>query len=464
MIEIAVIQQVVNERGKFMDTAQKKLLKDSGTQFIRILWCDNANIIRAKAVHIDHLEDCIKNGINITAAQQALPVMQDAVVPETGLGPVGEVRLMPDWSTLKILPYAGNHAQAISDMIVGATREIWAHCPRGFLRRQIEKLAGRDLRLEAVFENEFYLLRRNETGNLVPADDTVFCATGSMNQHAAFVADLAEALTAQGLDVVNYYPESGPGQQEMNIHHAEALKAADNQIVFRETVRGVSIRHGLVASFLPKIFEDKAGSGCHINFSLWREGKNVSGDAGQTDGISTEAGAFVAGVLDHLAALTAITIPSINSYRRIRPHFWAGAFRAWGYQNREAAVRVCKNDMETQAARFEFKTADATTNPYLALGALIAAGINGMMRGLILPEEVAMDPGLMPEGERKDKGIDLLPQDLGEAIGELRKDEVLLSAMGGDLARSFVAVRQKEWEALKELSLEEEVRLLVERY
>ena len=430
-----------------MDTAQKQLLSDAGTQFIRILWCDNANIIRAKAVHTHHLEDCIKNGINITVAQQALPVMHDTVVPETGLGPVGEVRLMPDWSTLTILPYAGKHAQVISDMIVGATRKIWEHCPRGFLRRQIEKLAAKDLRLKAVFENEFYLLRRNETGDLVPADDTVFCATGSMNQHAAFVDDLAEALTAQGLDVVNYYPESGPGQQEMNISYTEALKAADNQIIYRETVRGVSIRHGLVASFLPKIFEDKAGSACHINFSLWRDEENVSGEAGQTDGISPEAGAFIAGVLDHLTALTAITIPSINSYRRIRPHFWAGAFRSWGYQNREAAVRVCKNDAETQAARFEFKTADVTTNPYLALGALIAAGLDGMERGLILPEEVTMDPGRMPEGERKDKGIDLLPQDLGEAIEALRKDDVLLNAMEGDLARSFVAVRQKEWEA-----------------
>jgi glutamine synthetase len=447
-----------------MDAAQKQLLKDAGAKFIRILWCDNANIIRAKAVHIDHLEGCIKNGINITIAQQALPVMHDVVVPETGLGPVGEVRLMPDWSTLTILPYAAKQAQVVSDMIVGATRKIWKHCPRGFLRRQIKKLAEKDLRFKAVFENEFYLLRRNETGNLVPADDTVFCATGSMNQHAAFVDDLAEALTTQGLDVVNYYPESGPGQQEMNIHYTEALKAADNQIIFRETVRGVSFRHGLVASFLPKIFEDKAGSGCHINYSLWREEENISGDARQGDGISPEAAAFTAGVLDHLTALTAITIPSVNSYRRIRPHFWAGAFRAWGYQNREAAVRVCKNDAETQAARFEFKTADATTNPYLALGALIAAGLDGMERGLILPEEVAMDPGLMPEGERKDKGIDLLPQDLGAAIEALCKDEVLLNAMEGELARSFVAVRQKEWEALRELSLEEEVRLLCERY
>jgi glutamine synthetase len=447
-----------------MNEAQKQSLKDAGIKFVRILWCDNANIIRAKAAHINYLESFIENGINITVAQQALPVMYDAVAPKTGLGPVGEVRLMPDWSTLTILPYAEGHAQVLSDMIVGATRKVWSHCPRGFLRRQIEKLAKKGLTFKAVFENEFFLLRRNENGGLGPADETVFCATGSMNQHCAFVNDLAEALIAQGLDVENYYPESGPGQQEMNIRYVDAMRAADHQIIYRETVRGVANRHGLVPSFLPKIYEDKAGAGCHINFSLWREEQNISGDSQQANGISREAGAFVAGILNHLTALTAITIPSKNSFRRIRPHFWAGAFRAWGYQNREAAVRVCKNKAETQAGRFEFKTADATTNPYLALGALIAAGLDGLERNQELPEEVAMDPGLIPEEERNAKGIDLLPQNLGEAIEELRKDEVLLNSMGKDLARSFVAVRQNEWDALKDLSLEEEVKLLVERY
>jgi glutamine synthetase len=168
--------------------------------------------------------------------------------------------------------------------------------------------------------------------------------------------------------------------------------------------------------------------------------------------------------MDHLPALTAVTLPCKNSYRRLLPHSWAGAFRAWGYQNREAAVRVCKDNAETRAARFELKTADATANPYLALGSLIAAGMDGLERNPALPEETAVDPGTVPENERKEKGMDLLPQNLGVAIEKLRGDAVLLDAMGESLAKSFLAVRQNEWEALKDLSLAEELKLLIERY
>ena len=447
-----------------MNEALKQTLKDADTKFVRILWCDNANIIRAKAAHVDYLEEYIDNGVGITVAQMALPVMYDSVVAETGLGPVGEVRLMPDWSTLTILPYAKGHAQVLSDMIISETGKVWAHCPRGFLRRQIGRLEKMGLMLKAVFENEFFLLRRNAEGALEPADNTVFCATGSMNLHRALIIDLADALIAQGLEVEGYYPESGPGQQEVNIRYAEAMRAADRQIVYRETVRGEATRHGLIASFLPKIFEDRAGSGCHLNFSLWREGKNISGDPQQATAISPESGAFIAGILDHLPALCALTVPSKTSYRRIQPNFWAGAFRAWGHQNREAAVRVCKNKQGTRASRFEYKTADATANPYIALGALIAAGLDGLSRNLELPEEVTVDPALISEEQRRAGRIDRLPQNLGEALDALRQDSLLLEAMGAELARSYMAVRQHEWDNLKELNLEEEVDLLVERY
>ncbi len=442
----------------------KQALKNAGIKFIRIVWCDNANIIRAKVAHINYLDDLIENGVGITVAQQALPVMSDSVVPETGLGPVGEVRLMPDRSTLTFLPYANGHAQVISDMVVSVTGKRWEHCPRAFLRRQIEKLMDKGLILKAAFENEFFLLRRTAEGALEPTDETVFSATGSINQHQAFINDLTDALNVQGVSVEGYYPESAPGQQEVNVHYADAMRAADQQIIYRETVRGVATQHGIIASFLPKIFEDKAGSGCHINFSFWRKGENISGDPQQSDGIGQEAAAFIAGVLAHLPALAAITIPSKTSYRRIKPHFWAGAFRSWGYQNREAAVRVCANQDGTRASRFELKTADASSNPYLALGSLIAAGLDGLQRNLELPEQVTVDPGLIPEEERRTKGIDLLPQNLGESIKLLHKNEVLLEAMGTALAKSFLAVRQCEWDALKDMSFEEEVALLVERY
>jgi len=139
-----------------MEEDLKQKLKDGGIKFVRILWCDNANVIRAKAAHVDYLEEYIDNGVGITMAQMALPVMYDAVVPETGLGPVGEVRLMPDWSTLTLLPYAPGQAQVLSDMVISATGSVWEHCPRGFLKRQIMALADCGLSLKAVFENEFF--------------------------------------------------------------------------------------------------------------------------------------------------------------------------------------------------------------------------------------------------------------------------------------------------------------------
>jgi glutamine synthetase len=447
-----------------MEEDLKQKLKDTGVKFIRLLWCDNANIIRAKAAHIDYLEEYIDNGVGITVAQMALPVMYDSVVADTGLGPVGEIRLMPDWSTLTMLPFAEGHAQVLCDMIISNTGDVWAHCPRGFLKRQIGRLEKLSLILKAVFENEFFLLRRNDAGELEPSDTTVFCATGSMNLHRALIMDITNSLIAQGLEVEGYYPESGPGQQEVNIRYAEAMQAADRQIVYRETIRGEASRHGLIASFLPKIFEDKAGSGCHLNFSLWRDGKNISGDPHQATAISPVAGAFIAGILDHLPGLCAVTIPSKTSYRRIQPHFWAGAFRAWGHQNREAAVRVCKNKQGTRASRFEYKTADATANPYIALGALIAAGLDGLSRNLELPAEITVDPATIPEAQRKAGKIDRLPQNLEKAIDALREDTVLLEAMGTELAGSYVAVRQHEWDNLKDLKLEEEVDMLVERY
>ena len=447
-----------------MEEALKQSLAEAGIKFIRILWCDNANVIRAKAAHLDYLDEYIDNGVGITMAQMALPVMYDSVVPETGLGPVGEVRLMPDWTTLRILPYAQGQAQVLSDMIISEKSAVWEHCPRGFLKRQIQELEKQGLTLKAVFENEFFLLRKNADGHLVPSDETVFSATGSMNIHGEFINDLADALISQGLEVEGYYPESGPGQQEVNIRYAEAAAAADRQIMYRETVRGVAANHGMIASFLPKLFEDKAGSGCHLNFSLWRNAENISGDDQQATGISRTAGAFISGILAHLTALAAVTVPSITSYRRIRPHFWAGAFVCWGHQNREAAVRVSKNKAGTRANRFELKTVDATANPFIALGAVIAAGLDGLRRNLTLPQEVDADPGLIPEDQRRARGIDLLPQNLGEAIEALRNDEVLQAAMGPELARSYIAVRQYEWDHLKDMSLAEEVALLAERY
>jgi glutamine synthetase len=337
----------------------------------------------------------------------------------------------------------------------------WEHCPREYLREQTRRLADAGFTARAAFENEFFLLRRTGSG-LVPADDTVYAATGSMNLHHAFIAELTAALEALGLEPEFYYPESAPGQQEISIRHAEPLAAADRQITYREAVRGVAARHGYVASFLPKVHESVAGSGCHLNFSVWRASESAMGDARHPTGLSGVARGFVAGVLDHLPGLAAITVPSRNSYRRLQPHFWAGAFVVWGYDNREAAIRVTRGP--AGATRFELKTCDATSNPYLALGAVIAAGLDGVRRGLELPPDVAVDPGHYSEDERRRRGIEPLPRSLGEALEALAADKTLCDSLGPARARAYLAVKRMEWEALRDLSLADEVAMLAERY
>jgi glutamine synthetase len=438
---------------------QLERLDAAAVRWLRIVWCDHASVIRAKAAHRRLLDGGLPDGVGMTVAQQALPVMFDAVAPDSGLSPVGEARLVPDWSTLAVLPWAPGHAQVMGDMRMRGAP--WEHCPREYLRSQVRALAAAGFTARAAFENEFVLLRRTPTG-FAPADDTVYASTGSMNLHHAFVTELTATLETLGLEPEFYHPESAPGQQEISVRHAEPLAAADRQITYREAVRGVAVRHGYVGCFLPKVHESAAGSGCHLNVSLWLGGASAMGDVAHATGMAAPARHFLAGVLEHLPGLAALTVPSRNSYRRLLPHFWAGAFAVWGYDNREAAVRVARGP--AGATRLELKTCDATCNPYLALGALLAAGLDGLRRELELPAEVTVDPGHYSDDERRRRGIERLPQSLGHALGALEADKVLLGSLGAARARAYLAVKRMEWEALRELSLADEVALLAERY
>jgi glutamine synthetase len=447
------------------------LLASDKVRFIRIVWCDNANIIRAKAVHrTSFTPSCMQYGVGISEAQQAVPVMFDAPSGGSGLGPVGEVRLVPDLNTAVLLPYAPGHARVMGDMMKDG--RPWPFCPRDFLKRMISAASQMNLQIQAAFENEFYLLKPipeatadADTGRIfspVPADQTLFAATASMDLQRAVIDDIADALAAQGIMVEQYYPESGPGQQEITIRHTDTLSAADRQIAFRETVKAVAMHHGLRATFMPKPFENQAGSGCHLHLSLWQNGANLIPDG--SGGLSAVARSFTAGILSHLPALMALTTPSINSYRRIRPHCWSGAFRCWGFDNREAAIRVPTHPEIPSPTHLELKTVDASSNPYLALGAVLAAGLDGIRRGMQPPDPVSLDPGILTEAERTALGIDALPTRLGASLEALRKDGALLEALGPDLARAFLAVRQAEWDAMKDWALEEEVALLLDRY
>jgi glutamine synthetase len=321
---------------------------------------------------------------------------------------------------------------------------------RAFLRRMTDALAGRNARLEVAFENEFALAGHDEQGALVPIDRSLCFSTIGMTAAQDYVDALIAALDAQAIPLEQYYAELGHGQQEISTAHRPALRAADEQILVRETIRAVAAGQELVASLAPKPWPEGAGNGCHVHFSLWdlEEDRNRFHDPAAPDGFSTEGRAFLAGVLEHLPGLCGLTAPSFNSYRRIVPQYWAGAYTCWGHDNREAPLRLPSQfrGMEEASTNVELKAADATSNPYLAIGGVIAAGLDGLERGLQPPDPVEVDPATLTDERREALAIRRLPATQAEALDALEADAVLTGALRPVLAASYLAVRRSEWE------------------
>ncbi|HEV8439086.1 MAG TPA: glutamine synthetase family protein [Methylomirabilota bacterium] len=419
--------------------------KSGRIQLVRFLYCGNDSVIRGKACHTRFLDSYLRSGIGLTVAMQSFNML-DQLVPEGSFGPVGEIRLVPDLETLAVLPYAPKSARLLCDMHT-LEGEPWDACPRSFLKRMIERARQAGLTLKSSFENEFSLARR-EGEQYVPLDRSPCFSTIGMDSAAPVMMEIIEALVAQGVYPEQYYAELGPGQQELPVRFADALRAADNQLTVRETARGVALKHGLLASFAPKPFPDQAGNGSHVHWSLWRikDGRNHLHDPRGRYGISEAGYAFIGGVLAHLPALVALTAPSVNSYRRLQPRFWSSAYTAWGPDNREAAVRVpsTRRGLEMESTNLELKPCDPSNNPYLALGGLLAAGLDGIERKLDPGEPALVDPDTLSDAERVRRGIRRLPTSLDAALDELERDEVLCAALGEALAKEYLVVKRSE--------------------
>jgi glutamine synthetase len=420
--------------------------RDAHVRLVRFLYCDNGGIVRGKIVHVDRLAERLRSGIGLTVAMQAMNSL-DQLQPVEGMGPVGEVRLVPDPDTFVVVPYAPGSAVLLVDMM-SHDRRPYPACPRGFLVRMANRLEERGWELRAAVENEFSLARPADDGP-VPIDRSLCFSTVGMTAAHQVADAIVSALGTQGIQIEQYYPELGHGQQELSVAPRPTLAAADAQVLVRETIRGVTAGFGLVASMAPKPWPDVAGNGAHIHFSLWEGERNLFYDSGGRFGLSELALHFLAGILAHLPGLLGLTAPSVNSYQRLVPQHWSSAFTCWGPDNREATVRVPSTfwDAEETSTNLEFKPVDASSNPYLAFGGLIAAGLDGIDRGLQPPDPLLIDPATLNDQERAAAGAGRYPETPLEALGLLSKDDALLDALGEPLARSYLAVRRSEAEA-----------------
>ncbi|OLF15338.1 type I glutamate--ammonia ligase [Actinophytocola xanthii] len=407
-------------------------LRAAGVTMVELSFVDNAGITRVKAVPLSRL--AALDGVGASPCFEAFG-SDDVMVAGRYLGgPDGDLRLVPDLDRLVALSAMPGWAWAPADKLTKDGQPFLA-CQRGFAARQAAAAAERGLSLLMAFEHEWAL---GVTGaeEFRPAFDGPAYGQVRLEQVAAYAAALVGDLTRQGLDVQQFHPEYALAQLELSVAPNDPVGAADDAVLLRHTVRSRSLAHGWRASFAPSVDPDGAGSGGHLHLSVHDDAGNTLADLRPT------GEAFLAGLLRELPALLAIGAGHPASFLRLLPSRWAGIWQCWGHETRETALRMVAGSQQT--ANVELKCFDATANPYLVVGCVIAAGLAGVADDLRLPPPVTGDPALLDDAGRQAAGIRRLPTSASEAADALAASTVLADALGPELHDAIVTVRRAE--------------------
>jgi glutamine synthetase len=397
---------------------------------IRVLFPDLHGVARGKEVPIAEFDHVLDDGLRLCAAVMGTDLRQTPVVG----GDEGYPDLIarPDMTTMATLPWEPATASCLADL-EPAEGGAPIPDPRGALHRAVEDLRAIGLEPFVGPELEFFLLQRDPAGEhgirrRVDHPSMVY-TTGAQADPGGVVREMADALTQLGLEVAAFNHEFMNSQYEINLRHTDALPAADRAFRLKAAVKEIAARHGLVATFMGKPFNDQGGSGTHLHVSLNRDGRNAFDAPGDDHGVSAELGAFTAGVLAHAAGLMAVLNPTINAYRRIQPDSLAPTHANWGWDNRSTYVRIPPE--RGGGTRIEVRVADGAANPYLAIAAVLAAGAHGVRKGLTPPPAAIGPP---------------LPSTLDAALDALEGDPVLCRALGPQIVDTFLAVKRFEIE------------------
>jgi len=416
--------------------------REMNVEFIRLQFTDIFGVLKNVAIPIDQLEKALDGELMFDGSS-----IDGFVRIEES-----DMYLKPDPNTFTIFPWRpheGAVARLICD-IYNPDGTPFEGDPRYVLKRAIARAAEAGYSMNVGPEAEFFLFHTDADGRptLVTHDSAGYFDLTPVDLGENARRDMVLTLEQMGFEVEASHHEVAPGQHEIDFKYADALTTADNIVTFKFVVRTIAQRHGLHATFMPKPVLGINGSGMHCNQSLFSDGRNAFYDPDGKLELSQEAYHYLAGLIAHAASMSAITNPTVNSYKRLVAGYEAPVYVAWSARNRSPLIRVpAKRGAST---RLEMRNPDPSANPYLAIAAMLTAGLDGIARKLEPPEPVDRNIYDMNETELAASGITSLPADLKEAINLLRKDQVLAEALGSHVFNRYVEAKLLEWDRYRQ--------------
>ena len=419
-----------------------RIVKEEGVEFIRMQFTDIFGQLKNVAITASQVEKAVNNQLMLDGSS----IEGFVRINES------DQYLYPDLDSFTIFPWRpqqGKVARLICD-IYNPDGTPFVGDPRGVLKRVLEKAKrmGYDA-FNVGPEAEFFLFETDEDGKPTTKtnDEAGYFDLGPLDRGEGTRREICIALEQMGFEIEASHHENAPGQHEIDFKYAEALRTADNIMTFKLAVKTLAQKSGLHATFMPKPIFGISGSGMHTNMSLFRDGKNIFADPNGERGLSKECYSFIAGVLAHVKGFAAITNPLVNSYKRLVPGYEAPCYLAWSASNRSALIRIPAP--RGTSTRVELRSPDPSCNPYLAFAVVLAAGLDGIEKGMTPPAEITEDIYEMDEATRKLHGIESLPGSLEEAIRLMQEDQLIMDVLGQHVSRHYVDGKMKEWDEFR---------------
>ncbi|NIB99727.1 type I glutamate--ammonia ligase [Halobacterium sp. R2-5] len=419
-------------------------IDEQNIDFLRLQFTDILGTVKNVSIPASQAEKAFTDGIYFDGSSiEGFVRIQES-----------DMRLVPDPDTFSVLPWrtredegSGGAARLICDVINTSTGEPFEGDPRYVLKQALDRAEEMGYTVNAAPEPEFFLFEEDEDGR---ATTNTNDAGGYFDLAPKDLAsdvrrDIIYGLEDMGFEIEASHHEVAQGQHEINFEYDDALSTADNVGTFRTVVRAIAAQHDLHATFMPKPIPRINGSGMHTHISLFKDGENAFHDGDDEFDLSETAKQFTAGILEHAPALAAVTNPTVNSYKRLVPGYEAPVYVAWSDRNRSALIRKPAARVPA-ASRIEARFPDPSCNPYLALAALIHAGLDGIKKGLECPDPVRENIYEFDEQKREEYGIETLPSNLGEALDALEEDEVVQDALGEHVGEKFLEAKNSEYD------------------